>query len=237
MLKKITRTFIRLIFTLLSRVELIGLDRVPRDGGLLIAVNHLSRVDPPLVFAFIPRSDVTALVADKYQKYPFIRWVINIIGGIWLSREEADVRALKEARSYLKSGKALGIAPEGTRSRTGGLNPAKTGAAYLADKADVPIIPVGVWGTEDAFQKLYRLKRPPIYAHFGQPFKLPPLDRRDRAAGLERNTDEIMCRIAALLPEDYRGVYRDHPRCQELSCSRPEEQPDSPVGLDREEIF
>jgi len=213
---KTIRAIIRFLFEHFSRLEITGLENVPTQGGCILAVNHLGRLDPALVYAFLDREDVTSLVADKYLHHPFFSWLVNSLNGIWIHREDADFTALRAARNYLVSGGALGIAPEGTRSHTGALIAAKTGVAYLADKAGVPIVPVAVSGTEKATQELLRLRRPLLKARFGKPLRLPPLERGDRAAALQRNTDEIMCRIAAMLPPEYRGVYADHPRMKEL---------------------
>lgn len=210
------RSVVRILFKLLTRYEVIGLENVPLQEGCLLASNHLSRLDPPLVYIALDTDRATALVAEKYQKNPFFRWIIDIVGGIYINRGEADLSALRQARDFLQRGGLLGIAPEGTRSRTGALIPAKTGAAYLADRANAPIVPIAITGTEKVFRQLLRLRRPSLRIEFGKPFRLPPLDRRDRAGSLQRNTDEIMCRIAAMLPEAYRGVYADHPRLKEL---------------------
>lgn len=210
------RSIFRFLFRLLTRIEVVGLEKVPLSGGCILATNHLSRLDPPLLFMLIERNDLTALVADKYKKYPFIPWLVNTLKGIWIHREDADFRALKDARRYLQQGGLLGIAPEGTRSRTKGLLPGKPGVAYLADKAGVPVIPVAISGTEGAIFKIFTLRRPKIRVAFGDPIQLPPLDREQREEMLQRNTDEILCHIAALLPPEYRGVYADHPRLKEI---------------------
>jgi len=210
------RWIAQLLFKLLARVEVIGLENVPQQGGIVLAVNHLSRIDPPLVFALLERQDATVLAADKYKKNPFFRLAIDSVGGIWINRDEADFNALREALHHLQQGGLLGIAPEGTRSRTGDLIQAKTGIAYLADKAHVPVLPIAVWGTESAFRQLFRLRRPRISIQFGRPITLPPVERRQREACLQQNTDEIMCHIARMLPPLYRGVYADHPRLKEL---------------------
>jgi len=206
----------RLIFKWFFRVSVTGTEALPAHGGYLLAVNHLSRLDPPLIFALIDRDDVTALVADKYQKHPFFRWIIQIVDGIWINRGEADLSALRQARDYLRGGGVLGIAPEGTRSRTGALIRAKTGTAYLADKSGVPVIPAAINGTDGAIWRALLLQRPRIHVQIGAQVDLLPIKRECREATLQRNTDEIMCRIAAMLPERYRGVYADHPRLKEL---------------------
>jgi len=210
------RSIVSFLFNRLTRLNVIGLEKVPLTGGALLAVNHFSRLDPPLVFALVQRDDLTALVADKYKHYPVISWVVRTVDGIWINREEADLHAMREARDYLRAGGLLGIAPEGTRSRAGGLIAAKTGVAYLADKAGVMVIPTAISGTELAVSRLLTLRKPPITIQFGDPVDLLPLARGNRDAILQRNTDEIMCRIAAMLPEKYRGVYADHPRLREI---------------------
>jgi 1-acyl-sn-glycerol-3-phosphate acyltransferase len=220
MLRKFLHSLVRFLFGTLAHLRVEGLENIPLKGGCILASNHLSRLDPPLVFAIVDREDVTALVADKYQKNPFFHLLIKSVNGIWLNREQADFQALRVARDFLQGGGVLGIAPEGTRSKTGGLIPAKTGVAFLAAKAGVPIVPVAIWGTESAIRRLLSFRRPTIRVRFGKPFTLPSLARQDRNRSLQQNTDEIMERIAALLPPAYRGVYAEHPRLQELLSSR-----------------
>jgi len=216
MLRALLRSIVRLLFKLLSRLDVQGLENIPLTGPGILAANHLGRLDSPLLFNLVDRTDITSLVADKYQNNPLLRPLVNAVHGIWINREQADFRALRRALDYIKDGGLLGIAPEGTRSRTGTLMPAKTGAAYLAGRAGVFVIPTGIWGTETAIAQLCRLHRPLIHIRIGQPFHLPPLERGDRSAALQKNTDEIMCHIAALLPPEYRGVYAEHPKLEEI---------------------
>lgn len=208
----------RILFFLFTRVRVEGRKYLPRETGFIAAANHLSVIEVPLVYCLINRDDVTGLVAKKHQKNAFFRWLINLMDGIWLNRQEIDTRALRKARDHLKSGGVLGIAPEGTRSKTGALIEPKTGVAYLADQAQVPIVPVAVAGTWQITTEILTLKRPVISVRFGKPFTLPPVDRKNRDRDLKQNTDEIMCQIAALLPPDLRGVYSDHPRVRELQA-------------------
>ena len=224
--KNLTRRFLRnlaeLLFWLLTRIEIIGRENIPPRGGILMTTNHVSRLDPILLFILLERSDATVLAAEKYKKNLVFHWAIESVGGIWLKQDEADLDALRAAREHLKAGGLLGIAPEGTRSRTGGLIRGKTGAAYLVDKARVPVVSVALWGTESVWRQLARLRRPRIFVHIGPAFELPPVERRQREADLRRNTDEIMCRIAAMLPPRYWGVYADHPRLEELISGNPQ---------------
>ena len=111
----------------------------------------------------------------------------------------------------------MGISPEGTRSPDATLIPAKTGVAFLAEVARVPIIPVAITGTHNGILRAFTLQRPRLAIRFGKPFTLAPVNRRHRDADLERNTDEIMCRIAAMLPAEYHGVYARHPMLKELA--------------------
>jgi 1-acyl-sn-glycerol-3-phosphate acyltransferase len=205
-----------ILFFLLTRVRVHGKENIPTDRGYIAAANHLSIIEVPLVYMLIDRYDVTGLIAKNHRKNLFFRWVINTMGGIWLNRDEIDTQALRAARDHLKNGGVLGIAPEGTRSDTGGLLQAKTGVAFLADQAGAPILPIAVYGTWQITKEILTLKRPVIHVNFGQLFTLPPVGRSSRDSDLRRNTDEIMCRLAALLPPENRGVYANHPRVLEL---------------------
>jgi 1-acyl-sn-glycerol-3-phosphate acyltransferase len=213
---KIVRWIVLWLFKVLSRLEVAGQENIPQDGAVILAMNHLSRVDSPLVAVTLARTDATALVGHSYKKILPIRWLVNLWGGTWINRDQTDMGALRVALGILHDGGLLGLAPEGTRSRTGGLIPAKTGVAYLADKSGALILPVAVHGTERMFSELRRFRRAKVHLEYGPPFSLPPVERKERDAGLRRNTDEIMCRIGAMLPEQYWGVYADHPRLHEL---------------------
>jgi 1-acyl-sn-glycerol-3-phosphate acyltransferase len=207
MLRQIIWRFVRFLFWLLSDTKVYGLKNVPATGGYLLASNHLGLFDAPLVFAVITRKDCTALVAKKHQNNPIKRWLINSVHGIWINRDDPDTQAIRNVRDFLKAGGILGMAPEGTRSKTGAMQKAKTGVAYMADKAEVPIIPTAITGTYRDFQRLLKLERLKITITFGEPFSLPPVERARREECLQENTELIMHRIAVMLPEEYRGVY------------------------------
>ncbi|PKO00570.1 MAG: 1-acyl-sn-glycerol-3-phosphate acyltransferase [Chloroflexi bacterium HGW-Chloroflexi-4] len=209
----------RILVWLLKRLtvtEFLGVENIPLTGGVLIATNHMSRMDIPVLFLTPNRPDMTALVTTKYLKYPLIRWFIVTAQGIWLDRDSADFGAFRTAVTALNQGMAIGIAPEGTRSKDAQLLEGKPGAALLALRAGVPILPVALSGTEDAVTKMKQFKRPHITAQFGKLIPAPELDRNNREEQLQQLTDEIMCQIGAMLPEHYRGFYKDHPRLKEI---------------------
>jgi 1-acyl-sn-glycerol-3-phosphate acyltransferase len=215
-MRKLLRRVLYILFRILTRLTVTGVENIPVEGGCLVTGNHLGIIDGPLYYCLIPRDDAVGLVALKHRDNPIIRFIVETAEGIWIDRTRTDFGALKQARAHLKKGGLLGIAPEGTRSDSHALIEAKPGVAFLADKSNATILPLTVTGSENSLKKMFTFQRPAIQVHFGEPFRLPPLDRKDRDASLKRNTDEIMCRIAAQLPEQYRGVYSDHPRLKEL---------------------
>ncbi|NMC84718.1 MAG: 1-acyl-sn-glycerol-3-phosphate acyltransferase, partial [Anaerolineaceae bacterium] len=131
----------------LTDTQFVGVENIPSSGGLLVATNHLSRMDIPVLFMIPNRPEMTALVTTKYLKHPLIRWFIVSANGIWLDRDTADFGAFRAAVKALEEGKAVGISPEGTRSKIGQLQEGKPGVALLALRAHVPIVPVAITGT------------------------------------------------------------------------------------------
>jgi 1-acyl-sn-glycerol-3-phosphate acyltransferase len=216
--RKLTFFLINLVFWLVARLQVIDRQNAPLNESFVMTSNHIGRLDAALVYNFSQRRDIILIVAEKYRKIPLIPWFVKQIDGIWVDRFNADFGAVRETLNRLKKGGVLVLAPEGTRSPTGNLQKARAGASYLAAKAEVPIVPVALVGSEDAnvVAHLRRLRRTVITIRVGKAFRLPPLPKKDREAALEAYTDEIMCRIAALLPEERRGEYANHPRVKEL---------------------
>jgi 1-acyl-sn-glycerol-3-phosphate acyltransferase len=216
MAKKLLRWVLYTLIRILTRLTVEGIENIPAEGTCLLTGNHLGIVDGPLIFSLLKREDATGLVALKHRGHPVIRFIVETADGIWIDRTRTDFGALRDARKHLKKGGLLGVAPEGTRSDDHKLIEAKPGVTFLADVSNAVILPTAITGAENSLKKMFTFQRPKIHFRIGTPYRLPPLDRKDRDASLKRNTDEIMCRIAALLPEKYRGFYRDHPRLKEL---------------------
>lgn len=205
-------TVFRTAFNLLADVEACGVENIPKSGPFILAVNHMSYVDPPLLYYFIGGDYITGWAASKYRNHLLFGSIVKLGGGIFVRRGVVDREALDTALEVLNSGRAFGLAPEGTRSKTGSLMRAKTGISYLAEHSQAPIYLAAITGTETAVAQLKKLRRPHLTVRFSESFHLPPLDSDDRAGSMRRNADEVMCRIAAMLPPEYRGAYANHPR-------------------------
>ena len=214
---KFVRFLTRVLMRLIAKIEVYGLEKIP-DGNLIGAANHLGRLDTAALLAVIDREDIIMPVAEKYKNHWLFGAIGRAVNAIWLNRFEADFSALREILARMKDGGLLVIAPEGTRSKTESLQEAKLGVAFLASKSGFPVVPVAVTGTEDrlVLENLKRFRRSRIVVHVGKPYKIEIPKGVGREQALRGATDELMCRIAAMLPENYRGFYADHPRLKEL---------------------
>lgn len=203
---KLLKILARILVPSLIRVEIVGKEHFPEKGPYILAINHISAFDIPVVMYACPHT-IRAFAASKHRKNPIFAPLLTMAGSIWVERGEVDRRALEGALEVLRRGEALGMAPEGTRARgVYALQPGKTGTAYLATRANVPIVPLGLTGTERIKNDLPRFRRTHVRIVVGEMFYLPE-SGRVRGPKLDEYTELIMRRIAALLPEEYRGVY------------------------------
>lgn len=217
-MRNIIRWLIRVLLRVIATVEIHGYENIPTSGAFVIATNHLGMLDATLLFYAIERWDVFIPTAEKWEQNPFLKWLGKYLNFVFIDRFNPDLKALRKIIHLMEEGNILVIAPEGTRSRVGSMIEGKPGVSYLAAKLNRPIVPVGIWGTADKtiIDNLKHLRRSHIELTAGKLFTLPPLPVKDRGAALQQDTDEIMCRIAALVPPKYRGVYAEHPRLKEL---------------------
>ena len=216
------RFIARKILPLIADVEIRGdVSKLPK-GGYMLASNHLGRLDSLVVYCVIDNDDLIHPLTDKYKQYWYGRLAGRIFNVTWLTRGQADLSAIKEFISRLKKNAVMIIAPEGTRSKSVSLLKAEPGAIYIASSANVGIIPVALTGTEDAdvVARLKKFKKLKITITAGDEIYFPPdiksVKGVERDALLQSSMDEVMCRIAAMLPESYRGYYKDFPRVKEL---------------------
>lgn len=210
----VIRAIANVLINLIIRREYVGIENIPARPPYILVINHLSIFDTPVLLTLCPHT-VRAFAASKHKRNPVYAPLLAIMGSIWVRRGEVDREALRQALGVLKRGEVLGMAPEGTRARgVYALQEGKTGAAYLATRADVPIVPVGLTGTEQIKHNLPRLRRTRVRAVVGTPFRLPE-SGRVRGEKLHEYTDLVMAHIAELLPEEYRGVYASSPLIRE----------------------
>lgn len=202
------RGIVGFLLRLLSRVEIVGIERLPRQGPYLVATNHLHWLDPPLLLVILPHRGYV-FAAEKWERHWFLGPLMRSLDAIFVQRGEVDRKALRQALAVLQGGGVLGMAPEGTRSKTGGLQRGRSGAAYLAYRTGVPVVPVVTWGQKGVFPTLRQLRRARVHVVFGEPFQPPPVEGKASAAEARAFSEEIMYRLAAMLPPEYRGVYAD----------------------------
>ena len=218
--------FTRVVLGTFARVEVVHRDRMPADGPIVLVANHVNQIDPPLVLAYARRRAHPMAKRELFE-LPLIGWYFWLYGAIPVRRFSADMGALRVARGYLRRDDAVLVFPEGTRSRNGQMRPALPGAAMVALISRVPVLPVAISGTRDLnpirlLTGWIRGRRPRLHIEFGEPFELRPTTRTEENAvatprvrgtmagdvrSAEEETDRIMRTIAALLPEEARGVY------------------------------
>jgi 1-acyl-sn-glycerol-3-phosphate acyltransferase len=211
------RAIIRFFMKLATAIEVNGIETLP-EGNVIVAANHLGRLDPAALLCILDREDIIMPMAEKYKEHPLYGMIGRAVNAVWLNRFDADYSAFRQMLDRMKQGGMLVIAPEGTRSRTEALQEAKMGVAFLASKSGYPVLPVAVTGTEDRriLENLKHFRRSKITATAAELIYIDIPKGTGREEALRAATDEIMCQIAALLPEKYRGVYADHPRLKEL---------------------
>ncbi len=212
---RLARAFLRPVFRglfhLLARVEVQGLQNVPRGSAYIAAFNHVSVFDPPFVLAFW-QEDIEILGAsDIWERAAFGQNIlVRLFGGIPVHRGEFDRAALQKTASVLRGGSPLLLAPEGGRTHQPAMRKALPGIAHLVEETGAPVVPVGVSGTsDDFFKKALAGSKPPLRLHIGKPLQLPPLTGKGEARRRARqaNTDLVMTQIAGLLPPEYGGYY------------------------------
>ncbi|MFV9674914.1 MAG: lysophospholipid acyltransferase family protein [Anaerolineales bacterium] len=206
--RPVSRVFFRNLFRLLSRVQVTGTENIPEEGAYVIAVNHVSIFEPPLITSFWP-SSVEVAGAVEILEQPIQSQIMRLYGTIPVHRGRFDRQSLEAMVGRLKAGRPVLLFPEGTRSRKPGLQQASTGVAYIAAKAGVNVLPVGIAGTAILADEIRKFRRTQLIMSVGEMIKLPEIPWRsaERREILRLQTERIMHAIADLLPRAYRGLY------------------------------
>lgn len=205
----IVNTLVKAGTSILCRIDAPDLDKVPNKGPLIVYANHNGEIEIPLLYSHLQPRPLTGIVKIETWNGWFLRWVFNLWGTIPIRRGEADVEAMRKSLEALKKGDILAIAPEGTRVRTGKLNKAYPGTVALALRSGAPLIPVAHWGGESFRKNIKEFKRTDFHVRVGEPFKLKACGERVTHEIRQQMADEMMYRLAALMPEYYRGAYAD----------------------------
>lgn len=209
--RPVLKAVIRLIFHILGRVKIIGKENIPYGKPYVVAMNHISIFDPPLAGSFWPENLEIVGASDVFEK-PGQGEILKIYGVIPVHRGEYDRALMNRVITAINSGYPLLIAPEGGRSHVPAMRTAQPGVAYIVEKTNVPVVPVGIVGTtDDYWQRAKRGERPQLEMRIGKPIDLPRLTEKGaaRRETRQRNADLVMRYVAGLLPEEYRGVYAD----------------------------
>ena len=199
----------------ICRVDDAQLEKIPDQGPLILVANHVHIMELPLLYTHLQPRPITGVVAARRWDNFWTRWLVEQSGSIPLRRGAADVSAIRQAMAALEAGRILAIAPEGTRGGDGALQKGRSGVVLLALQSGAPIIPVVHYGSEDYKRNLARLKRSDFHFVVGEAFRLAaPEGKVSRQIRLQI-ADEIMYRLAVLLPIRYRGVYSDMEKATE----------------------
>ena len=200
---------IKVGLSILCRVDAPDIQKVPARGPLIAIANHTGQLEIPMLFAWLEPRPLTGWAKIETWDKPFLNWLFNLWGAIPVRRGEADTSALRAALEKLERGYVFGVAPEGTRNKTGKLLRAHPGAVILALHSKAPVIPIAHWGGEKFMSNLKRLRRTDFHIRVGRPFVIQHNGERISKEERQQIVDEMMYQLAALLPEDYRGEYSE----------------------------
>ena len=204
----IANIILRLLFRILLRVQVTGLERIPRQGPLIVASNHVSFLDPLLAGVLFPRRLIFMSKIENYQ-IPIFGLLVRAYSAFPIRRGEVDRAALRQSMAVLHAGQALYMAPEGTRSPDGRLQAGHDGMTLIATRTGAPVLPVATWGGENFKHDIRRMHRTEVHLIVGEPFHYVSSTPKPGRDELRVMTTETMYRIAQLLPPERRGVYAD----------------------------
>lgn len=204
--RRLVHLLSRLLVYLWTIPTVSGLEHIPEKGPALLVSNHLGDADLILGFAYAPQI-VEPFAKIELMDIPLLGWILDAYGVIWVRRGQPDRRALRVVMEAMKQGRMVGIAPEARESLTGSLEEGTGGAAYIALKGDLNIIPITLTGTENSriFHNMKRLRKTEVSVKVGAPFKLEQFP--DLREGISAGTEKIMRILARQLPPEYRGFY------------------------------
>ena len=215
---RITNATLRTLFRLFFKIDRREFDKMPRSGPFMIIANHTSTFDGPLMYVFMQPRKMIAMAKQELWDHWFTRYIMNLWESIPVDRENIGRQTMEQCFEVLDRKDILAIAPEGTRSKDGCLQQGKAGVAFIAHKKQVPMVPIVITGFERFKQHIRRCRRTPLTIRIGKPFRIVQGTGRLDASGRERLIEEIMLRLADLMPASHRGFYADHQVEYTLTC-------------------
>src|SRR6266545_1620206 len=208
MLYRIVIWIVKFGTSILCRIDAPDLDNVPMKGPLIVYTNHTGQIEVAVLFSHLQPRPLTGWAKIESWENAFLRWLFNLWRIIPVRRGEGDTTALRKAIAALEKGYIFGIAPEGTRNITGRLKRAHPGTVLLALHSGAPLLPIAHWGGENFLKNLAHLKRTDFHVRVGEPFHLNVDGVRVTREIRQQIVDEMMVRLAELLPSEYRGEYQ-----------------------------
>ncbi len=205
--QRVVNPSIKRLTRILCRVDGVQLERVPACGPLILVINHINFLEVPLLYTHLQPRPVSTLAKAETWHNPALAFLADLWGAIPLRRGEADVAAVQAGLAALKAGYILAVAPEGTRSGDGCLQRGHPGVVTLALRSGAPLLPLAHYGGERFYRNVGTLRRTDFHIVVGQPFMLDALGIKVTREVRQQMADEIMYRLAALLPPAYRGAY------------------------------
>lgn len=207
MLYKSVAWIVKIGIGILCRIYAPDIHRIPMRGPLIVISNHTGQLEVAVFFALLQPRPITGWAKMEAWDNAFLSWLFSLWGVIPIRRGEGDTSALRKALKALEDGYIFGLAPEGTRNNTGKLNRAQPGVVMLATHSGVPILPVAHWGGENFLRNLTRFRRTDFHIRVGSPFGLKLDGIKVTREVRQQIADEMMMRIAELMPPEYHGVY------------------------------
>jgi len=205
-----------LLGALIGKISIKGRHHIPKSGPFIVASNHFSYIDPFLVVYAIRRAINFIAASDQEVKWHFM-WALHLYGFIPVNRQNVAPSTIKDAKKVLNQGKILGLFPEGHITNTE-LNPAKNGVVYLSTVEKAPILPMVIWGAENAWENLFKGVRPQIEIRIGRPFGpyILPKEKAQKKQAIQKIGNEMIHQFAALLPNSRHGVFKGNKRILNL---------------------
>jgi 1-acyl-sn-glycerol-3-phosphate acyltransferase len=206
--RRFCNSVVRILARILLKLEVVGLENVPLEGPLILAMTHTNFLDPALAGAVMPREVVTMSKIENFHN-PLFGIIVRLYGAFPVRRGEVDRQAIRRSLEVLANGEALLMAPEGTRSGDGRLQKGHAGMTFIALRTNAPILPMAIIGGERFWANLARLRRTPVKIVIGKVFRFASGQKRVGREIMSEMTQEGMYQLASLLPPERRGVYSD----------------------------